>query len=572
MKNIYIKLCFFTAILFFGSCETLDLDQTRDDSQASQNLYNPYFAFNYIQLELADFVDSGNSFTQRVTRQMAMTGGDTYQNAFEPVSFDGNWTTAYGILNAIKVLEANAPNQKFILGASKVVKGYVLMTLVDMYGDVPLSEALDPNILSPRFDSGADVYKKALESLDEGLTILGGDTGLTTEVVDLYYDKDKTKWMTLAKSLKLKLFNTARLAGSDLGVDIAQEISTIITADDIIDTPAEDFAFEYGTNRNVPNSRHPLYNDQYELGGGSYIGNYMIWAVTIEKNKSVDFDPRTLFYFWKQGAITTGTSTTEIPGRTRPTHYNNTEYNSFFDTDIRTPYTASNWIGSATLPAGGYLGRDHGNSAGIPPDVAIRAVAGLYPVGGKFEYNVSRVGSVQRSGTDGALGAGIMPMLLSSYVQFMKAEAILKLGISGNAKTELLGAIEKSIDKVTTFPIGTGNNVALTPSNLANIASKKTAYLSFISSEYDALPNDDQRLELIIKEYYIALWGNGIEAYNNYRRTGFPSNFQPTLELNSGPFYNAALYPANSVSNNPNTPTNNRSRRVFWDKEAVELH
>ncbi|WP_298221084.1 SusD/RagB family nutrient-binding outer membrane lipoprotein [Flavobacterium sp.] len=574
MKNIYYKLFIFSTILFFSSCETIDLDQTRDDSQASPDLYNPYFAFNYIQLELADFVDSGNSFTQAVTRQMAMTGGDTYQNAFEPVNFDGNWTTAYGILNAIKVVEAKAPNEKFILGSSKVIKAYVLMSLVDLYGDVPLSEALDPSILNPKFDSGVDVYKKAIASLDEGLAILGGDTGPTTNVIDLYYNKDKAKWITLAKTLKLKLYNTARLAGSDLGVDIAQEISAIITAGDIIDTPTEDFAFKYGTNRNVPNSRHPLYNDQYELGGGAYIGNYMIWAMTIEKGKGADlfFDPRSLFYFWRQGPIPIN-DTNAIPGRTRPTHYNNNEYNSFFDSDnIRTPYTISNWIGTATIPTGGYLGRDHGNSTGIPPDLDTRAVAGLYPIGGKFEYNTGKTGSVQHSGTDGALGAGIMPMLLSSYVQFMKAEAILKLGISGNAKTELLGAIEKSIDKVTTFPLGTGNNTPLTPTNLTNIATKKANYLTFISTEYDALVNDDQRLELIMKEYYLAAWGNGIEVYNNYRRTGYPSNFQPTLELNSGPFYNAALYPANAVSNNPNTPTNNRTRRVFWDKAALDLH
>ena len=31
---------------------------------------------------------------------------------------------------------------------------------------------------------------------------------------------------------------------------------------------------------------------------------------------------------------------------------------------------------------------------------------------------------------------------------------------------------------------------------------------------------DGDRLNVIMKEYFIALWGNGIESYNNYRRTG----------------------------------------------------
>jgi hypothetical protein len=79
-------------------------------------------------------------------------------------------------------------------------------------------------------------------------------------------------------------------------------------------------------------------------------------------------------------------------------------------------------------------------------------------------------------------------------------------------------------------------------------------------------------LELIIKEYFIASWGNGIEPYNNYRRTGYPSNFQPTLEIASGVFYSTALYPSSSTVNNTNAPNNVRTRKVFWDKANVVLH
>jgi hypothetical protein len=76
----------------------------------------------------------------------------------------------------------------------------------------------------------------------------------------------------------------------------------------------------------------------------------------------------------------------------------------------------------------------------------------------------------------------------------------------------------------------------------------------------------------VTREYYIASWGNGIEPYNNYRRTGFPSNFQPTLQPSPGPFFSTAYYSASSVNNNPNVPNNVRTRKVFWDKAIVELH
>jgi Starch-binding associating with outer membrane len=568
MKNInFIKYLFLLTILSFSSCETIDLDQTENKSTPDQSLYDPIFGFNYIQLELADFVDLSNEFTQQLTRQMAM-GGNDYNDAFAPVDFNRHWTKGYGILNAVKILEPKATekDQKFILGASKVIRSYVLMTLVDIYGDIPLTEALDPLNLTPKYDTSVSVYKQALIGLDDAIATLQS-ANANEEFTDLYYDNSRDKWITLAKTLKFKLFMTAQQAGSELGVNITNEVTAILADGDIIDTVAEDFAFKYGSNRNVPNSRHPMYNEQYELGGGPYIGNYIMWAMTVEKNQNADFDPRLGFYFYKQSTLG-NTNATQIPGRTRPIHYNNQEYNSFFTPSVRMCYTTSDWTSTTTsvYPSSGYLGRDHANPAGLPPDAEIRTVAGVYPVGGAYGgLNGNTNSVVQTSGIAGAKGAGIMPILMSSFVQFLKAEAILKLGVVGDAKAELLGAIGKSIDRVTT-PIDGFPNV--TP---ASFIGKKTAYLNFISGEYTSA-NADEKLELIIKEYYLASWGNGIEPYNNYRRTGYPSNFQPTLELNSGPFYYTAFYPANASSNNPNTPPSLRTRKVFWDKANLNLH
>lgn len=572
MKNkIFFKIGFIATLFFFSGCETLDLDQLEDPSTASQSELDPVYAFNYVQLQLADFVDSSNRFTQAVTRQMAMTGGDSYDNAFAPVNFNNNWTIAYDILNTVKVMEPKSiENKEFLaLGAAKVIRCYVLMTLVDMYGNVPLTEALlGGENLNPKYDSGSSVYKQVLLDLDDAIVVLGKTSNSDSKVQDLYYKKSISSWITLAKTLKLKMYNTARLAGSDIGVsNIGAEMNAILSAGDYIDTKAEDFAFQYGSNRDVPNSRHPLYNDQYELGGGAYIANYFMWALTIEKgiNSNEVVDPRTAFYFFKQTANPASEDTFTIPGRTRPDHYNDAQYYSFFDSAIRTPYTVSNWFSGSAVASSGYLGRDHGNNSGIPPDATLRTVAGLYPVGGAYG---STAASVQTSGIAGALGAGIMPMVLSSYVHFIKAEAILEAGVSGDAKAELLAGISASIDKVTTpvndYPI-------LSASDIAAIATKKTDYLTFISDFYDTL-SPSKKLELIIKEYYIAAWGNGIEPYNNYRRTGFPSNFQPTLEPVSGAFYYSALYSADSASNNPNTPSNVRTRKVFWDKAGIVLH
>lgn len=578
INKIFLIPSLVVSMLFFSSCETINLDQTEDPSGVSANLLDPVFAFNYVQLQLPQFVSTTNSFASEVTRQMAMTGGNTYENAFQPQDFDRNWSLAYNLLQTVKVMEPKAIQNKeyYALGAAKVIRAYVLITLTDMYGDIPVSQALQGNDnLNPKFDNSADVYKQVLLDLDEAITLLQQTNSTSSKIQDLYYT-GQANWITLAKTLKLKMYCTARLAGSDIGVsDIGAAITGIISAGDYIDTPSEDFAFQYGNSRFNPNTRHPMYNDQYELGGGAYIGNYMMWTMTTEKGAGFNDvgstlspgDPRVPFYFFKQDADPSNEDQFTLPNRIRPDHYNDSQYTSFYDQTIRTPFKVSNWVGGA-LVSNGFWGRDHGDNSGIPPDSDKRTVAGIYPIGGAYGSPTS----VQTSGNKGLLGAGIMPMVLSSYVHFLKAEAILTLGISGDAKAELLAGITESINKTTS---NISKYPGLTASQLTNvqnyITTKSASYLTFIGSKYDSSDNT-KKLELIIKEYYIAAWGNGIEPYNNYRRTGYPSNFQPTLEPISGSYYSTALYPSVSAVNNPNHPLNVRTKKVFWDKANVVLH
>ncbi len=580
MKNNIIKMFLIATFLTFSSCETIDLDQTENPSTLSQDFIDPIYTFNYVQLQLPDFVNSANSFTQRVTRQMAMTGGNTYDNAFEPVNFNDNWSTGYKILNAIKIMEPKAVSNRklYELGAAKVIRCYVLLTLVDMYGDIPYSEALQGNDnITPKFDSSAAVYRGILAELDQAVSVLNDPLDASENTVDLYYG-GKASWITLANTLRLKMYVSARRAATDINVpDLATAIATIVNSGDYINASAKDFVFKYGNSRNLPNTRHPLYNDQYELGGGAYIGNYMMWAMSTEKDRwatsvtdTGNNDPRLHFYFYKQKEDPSdyNADTFTLPGRARPSHYNENQYASFYDNTILTCYVVSNWTRFATVASDGFWGRDHGDNSGIPPDADKRTVGGVYPIGGAY----GAAGSVQTSGTKGAKGAGIMPIILSSYVNFLVAEASLTVpGYTDpvRAKSSFLAGIDQSVEKVTSFSSEYISSVIKT-AQLNAVNANKVFYRNYMSTKYDAA-SDEGKLEIVIKEYYIAAWGNGIEPYNNYRRTGYPSNFQPTIISSSSPYFSTAYYPASVVNNNPNMPNNVRTRKVFWDTAGVTL-
>jgi hypothetical protein len=127
----------------------------------------------------------------------------------------------------------------------------------------------------PKFDKSANVYKQVLTELDAAIEILQRTGSNDERVQDLYYTST-SGWVKLANTLKLKMYNTARLAGADIGVNIGTAMLEVIAQDNYIKEIADDFAFQYGNSRFSPNARHPLYNDQYELGGGAYIANYYV--------------------------------------------------------------------------------------------------------------------------------------------------------------------------------------------------------------------------------------------------------------------------------------------------------
>ncbi|MCX6210916.1 MAG: SusD/RagB family nutrient-binding outer membrane lipoprotein [Bacteroidetes bacterium] len=143
----------------------------------------------------------------------------------------------------------------------------------------------------------------------------------------------------------------------------------------------------------------------------------------------------------------------------------------------------------------------------------------------------------------------------SEFTHFKLAEAAATGVITGGmaaARVSLEAAIKNSMAKVTGFPATLG----VTPSaTYAANATTIAAYVSFVLAAYDAA-NDNGKLEIIMKEYYLSTWGNGWEAYNAYRLTGFPKNMQQTVySATPGFFIRSFYYPSVYVNRNLNAPT-----------------
>jgi len=537
-----ISILFFLLLgITFTSCETTDLDLLDDPNQVTLDKADLERYLVAIQLDFNNFsrVYGGNGAA--LTRVSYMFGR-TYANNFAPENTNFEWGLAYrGMFSDMKNAEAIATELELNkhIGVMRILKASALMTLVDYYGDIPFSEATNPSEFpNPNLDDDAAVYAAALEMLNEGIAFLNAE-GLGLET-DLYYGNDFSKWIKLANTLKMNAYLNTRLVSSDA----VAKFNAIVNSGNFITSSADDFQFQYGSNTTNPDTRHPSYSGDYNVSGaGNYKSNWLMDEMYHSN------DPRIRYYFYRQHKCTpNSTGADGVDCAPDPQRL-------FCSTQARPAHFPTGMVFCSV--DGGYWGRDHGNGEGIPPDSFRRTAFGVYPAGGNFDDD--RFTTVTVGG--GGEGAGIMPIMLASWVDFMRAEMALASGNASGANAFLQSALQKSIAKAMSF----GSLDSAADMSFAPSAGDVSNYISTVGSNF-ASANTQGKWDILAVQHFIAHFGNGNNPYNFYRRTGYPTSLQFNIEVSSGNFVRSFFYPADEANTNSNIQQKpNVDSRVFWD-------
>jgi hypothetical protein len=526
MKNIYKYICLgcITISLFFG-CEVSRFDLQQNPNNLSPSSASPEYLLNEIQFLFQDIMGDMIRNTDDVMRYEAMT--DTYGDVVDPTVLNLEWTRFYQALNLSKTIENLAEsNSKFLYhkGISKLLLGYLTITFVDYVGSMPYSQALQPNEFpNAEADSGAELYKIVLGDIDQA--ILDINEATINVANDLFYDSDKDKWIAFANSLKLRLLIQTRLASADIGItDLTSEINTLL-GENLIDDASEDFVYKF-SDLFEPEGRHPYFIRGYESGFSQYISNYFMWML---KDSKIERDPRIRYYLYRQS-----------------------------NSD---PFSGPPYLACQGDPANDYCyvgahywGLDHGEDRTGRGDNLLRTVYGIYPAGGSFDEDQFTTASL----TSNLGGKGILPILTSSSLKFLTAEAALELGTNGDPLALLEEAIRASMNKVLNF-----GDIS---SSFESTSNDVNNYVAEVITNYLAATTDEERLDIIITEYYIATYGNSVEAYNAYRRTGYPSNIQTPINDNNPTFPRSFPYADDAVDVNTSLTQKLNTVKVFWDK------
>jgi len=525
-------------------CDLFPKEHLENPNQISDSLADPDFLLNNIQIDFKDAYRSAAHIGALNTRMKPMYG-QVFDHVYSPRNFNGIYETSYSkvLIDANILLDIAEQNGKYFhAGMAKVLKAYTLLMMVDLFGDLPYSEALmGGKILSPSLDPGQEIYEEAIEMLKQAKIDLVNSSRVAMPQNDLYYsgqsiEEQEDSWIRAANTILLKAY---------LNMGLQQEINELIAENRFIDSPEYDFIFRYSTHSTNPDSRHPDFVNNYRDYPSQLMAvNYMNMLIN-NKSDHIHRDPRTRYYFYRNRIVDffpPDNPCWEIVGHP-PAHFEAGDPWCFIENGE------------------GYYGRDFLNPDHPPIHSNIYTTYGVYPAGGLFDA----AQGITPDTDMGYQGAGFEPILMSSFTHFMLAEAAVRLGAEGDGWNYLETAIRQSIETVRDFGADQAEDL------IGEITDEQIE--DYIAVVYNWWNDPDyDKIRTISMEYYLALWPNGYEAYNMMRRTGHPNrldNLQPAATANPGSWYYSLYYPANMVERNQNVEQKSRDQRVFWNQDAI---
>lgn len=296
MKNIikYSIILFVGACLFtFNACKDitdLNIDPNNPTEVLPENL------LTQAQYELAERVWGRNyngEWTMLLVQHWSQNEyAEESRYLVDGNTFDGLWVDIYS--NVIKELkeagelvsannELEAPIKANQLAVLDILETYAFHVLVDGFGDIPYSQALDidqyPN---PGYDSQQSVYTSLVEKLKNALASM--DAGASSfSSGDIIYGGSTANWHAFGNSLLLRM----AMRMSNIDEATASAVINGISGD-FISSNDQNALFRFQENPDIAN---PLYVDNVINGRDDFCISDVLVTALQDRN-----DPRLTVY------------------------------------------------------------------------------------------------------------------------------------------------------------------------------------------------------------------------------------------------------------------------------------
>ncbi|KQS31262.1 SusD/RagB family nutrient-binding outer membrane lipoprotein [Dyadobacter sp. Leaf189] len=466
MKRYNISWMLAVLVTVLSSCsDYLDINTNPNQATTVQPLLVLPAAITGTASVSSQYNSYGGHFGGYIANAGGFSGfGNLFNYQLIPDNYNALWVNAYDNLNDYKyVMDQTKGDDKlaYANAAANIMVAYNFQKLVDAFGDVPYTEALQNNAnLTPKYDDAATIYQDLVTKLDEAIALIDAaefPTALNSSS-DPMFGGDMTKWKRFANTIKLRIL--IRVSGVPA---LSSFVTTKFAAmDKTLGFIADDAIVNPGYVKDKPN---PLWNTWgYQTTG----------ALANSSRIPTEF----AFGFYKGPKLTDN-------GRGSVIYKNfatNTPVNQLGD-EVDAPTIITNY---STWYTGTF-------SSASSISNALGVLKGP--------------------------GQGQVLMLLAE-AKFLQAEAQLKGLLTGDYAATFDAGIAASytyLYKDVTNVVAAGKNVATDVA--AYKADNDESYL--VNIKLATTPA--QRLEAIITQKWIAVnMINSEEGYNEFRRTGYP--------------------------------------------------
>jgi hypothetical protein len=454
--------------------------------------------------------------------------GSMWTYDYPPSQGESYWDNGYTTLENLQYILNNSQgidSLAYFNAAAKIMKAYVFQMLVDQFNNVPYTNALQgASDFVPTYDDAATIYPKLTLLIDSAISLIEAAANYPaaqaattlTGATDPLFQGNMLSWIQFANSLKLRMI--IRAASVVTFSDMTFSSEGFLTTDAVVNPGYQMANTSSGTQVN------PSWGTWGSTYAGARVGQAWIPATFVfgyyDGTKLADPGRGAAIFY----QFPSNTPTNQL-GITPP---NNT---------LTSPSPAGAWY------SGGGSGTTLGNAVGV--------------------LKGPNMGE---------------PLMLLAESDFLQAEADLRGILSGTAATDFNNGILASFTYLYELP-----NLSVAPGldpigdEAAYLANNSTSYLV----NFSLASTPAEQLEAIITQKYIALdFINGGEAWNEYRRTGYPVSSPSTLNDPYGSFASTQSqatrpdhlptrlpYPASEAATNAaNVPqgVNIYTSTIFW--------
>ncbi len=444
-----------------------------------------------------------------------------------------NYNTSWRLLYASALTDLNyvyntasGKNNKQYMAVAGLLTAYTYQVITDAWGDAPFTEALkaldaDGGNVSPAYDLQSVIYDGIIAKIDESIALIDESAPVHPGGDDLMYGGDMSMWRTFGYTLKLKV--AMRL--SEVNPAKAQATIASITADPnflyFITTEGEEAKIRFSE---AGGSQNPVYS---EIVGVGNTQNIYGSATCIDSMKS-NFDPRVGIFYVPSGGNVVGITQGD---------FNN----------------AANAAGKSI--ASHYVGAEALNDAsGAAPVRFLSSYESLF-----LQAEATARGWLTGSGSDQDLFEAGIAESFRAYLTDADVHEIIRDSLPGEYnefEVNLDYAIYRYIHGDTVTGYLGGDSVDLYNLPAANWGAYPTG------------GTVEDKVRHIITQKWFSMCGNqGFEAWNEWKRTGYPDFFVTSVNSLIGTNKPVRfIYPTEEINLNANFPgVKQVTQKMWWD-------